>query len=326
MAEQPITWLVPIRNGMPYLPLTLESIANQTYRNHKILAWDDCSTDGSLEELHRWIPKRIPGCIFEGKSLRIGPCLAFLVEQADTELCARIDGDDVASPDRLERQAAYMAEHPQVAVLGSQTQFIDENGKDLPSWRLPCCDADARWLARYTSPVAHSAVLYRRSAVLAAGNYPAEFQFEDNAVWTRMSLMPFEFHNIPEALTKYRRTTTSGTGLIKDWLPPFRQIARSYASTIFPGVSNPDEAMELWEATHPHKRHAPARLRHLKILEKAAVAHARQVNKPDDYFLNCDAYIQQRYVVRRHILGRFGLGPVVRLRERVGRKHSVPVA
>src|SRR5579863_7830623 len=108
LEKLPVTWLISTKQSMPFLPLTLESIANQTYRNQKILAWDDCSTDGSLEELRRWIPSRIPGRIFAGKSLRLGPCLAYLVEQADTELCARIDGDDIAYPHRLERQVAYM--------------------------------------------------------------------------------------------------------------------------------------------------------------------------------------------------------------------------
>jgi glycosyltransferase involved in cell wall biosynthesis len=308
---------------MPFLPLTLASIANQTYTNHRILAWDDCSNDGTLEELHRWIPDRIPGRIFEGKSLRIGPCLAFLVEQADTELCARIDGDDIAHPHRLERQVAYMTEHPEVSMVGSQTQFIDSDGKELPSWKLPACDADARWLTRFTAPVAHSAVVYRRSTILAAGNYPSEFQFEDAALWTRMSVMKFEFHNIPEALTKYRRTTTSGTGLIKDWLAPFREIARAYGSTVFPGIPDPVQAMELWEATHPHQRSVAPKLWHLKALDRAAVAHARLVGKPDDYFLNCEAFKEQRYLLRRDILQRFGLGPLVHLRERLARKQSV---
>jgi glycosyltransferase involved in cell wall biosynthesis len=320
----PVTWLISVKNGMPFLPLTLESIANQTYANHKVLGWDDCSTDGSLDELHRWIPSRIPGRIFEGKSLRLGPCLAFLVEQADTEFCARIDGDDIAHPYRLERQVAYMMEHPEASVLGSQTQFIDAAGEELPSGKFPLCDADARWLARFTTPFAHSALIYRRSAVLAAGNYPAEFQFEDNGLWTRMSVMKFEFHNVPDVLTRYRRTDTSATGLIEDWLPPFREIAKAYASTIFPGIPDPRQAMELWEATHPHKRSLAPTLRHLKALDQAAVAHARQVGKPDDYFLNCDVYKEQRYIVRRDILKRYGLGPLIQMRERLARKAGVP--
>ena len=141
----PVTWLLSVKNNMPFLAETLRSIAEQTYRNHKILAWDDCSTDGSLEELQKWIPAVIPGKIFSGKSLRLGPCLAFLVEQADTELCARIDGDDIAVPHRLEKQVRYMLDHPEVAVLGSRMQVIDENGNELPSWAHPVDEAEINW-------------------------------------------------------------------------------------------------------------------------------------------------------------------------------------
>jgi cellulose synthase/poly-beta-1,6-N-acetylglucosamine synthase-like glycosyltransferase len=320
----PVTWLLSVKNGMPYLPLTLESIANQTYTNHKVLAWDDCSTDESIEELRRWIPSRIPGRIFEGKSLRLGPCLAFLVEQADTELCARIDADDIAQPYRLERQVAYMAEHPELGVLGSDAQLIDANGKELNLWHFPPNDADTRWLMRFNTRVLHPSLMFRRSAVLEAGNYP-DFKYEDCVLWTRMSVGKWEIQNIPEPLIKYRRTSTSGTGLIEDWVPVNRQVAQFCASIIFPGIPDGAQAMALWEATRLDKGKIQTKLRHLNALDKAAVAHARHVGKPDDYFLNCDGYKEQRYHVRRRILESFGLGILIRLRGRLARSGVRPL-
>jgi glycosyltransferase involved in cell wall biosynthesis len=316
--------MVSVKNGMPFVALTLESIANQTYTNQKILAWDDCSTDGSAEELHRWIPDRIPGRIFEGKSLRHGPCRTFLLEQADTELCAVLDADDMAYPHRLERQVAYMSEHPEVAVLGSYAQTIDADGRELGVWTYPPNDADARWQMRFDTRVLHPCIMFRRSAILAAGNYP-DFKWEDSALWTRMSVMNFEIHNIPEPLIKYRRTGTSTTGLIEDWVPVNRAVAQFCASTIFPGIPDSAQAMELWEATRLDKGKVRTKLRHLRALDRAAIAHARQVGKPDDYFLNCDAYKEQRYNVRRRILESFGLGPLIRLRGRFARKQRFPI-
>ena len=82
-SQQPVTWLMPVKNGMAYLRETLESIANQSYKNHKILVRDDGSTDGTGDELRRWIPSRIPGQIFSGSSSGVGRSLALLVEQAE---------------------------------------------------------------------------------------------------------------------------------------------------------------------------------------------------------------------------------------------------
>jgi hypothetical protein len=310
---------------MPFLPFTLESIANQTYTNQKILAWDDCSTDGSLEELKRWIPGRISGRIFQGKSLRHGLCRSILVEQADTELCAVIDGDDIAYPHRLERQVSFMTEHPEVSVLGSCAHLIDAEGNESGLWNFPTADADVRWQMRFNCRILHPSAMLRRSAILAAGNYP-DFRWEDAALWIRMSVMKFEFHNLPDALIQYRRTSTSTTGSIQDWVPLTREVAQFCASLMFPGIPDPARSMELWEATRLDKGNVKAEWRHLKALDQSAIAHARQVGKPDDYFLTCAAYKEQRYNLRRRILESLGLGPLIRLHARFARKQTFPVA
>src|SRR5437763_1462931 len=90
----PVTWLMPVKNGMPYLPHTLRSIEAQTYKNWRVLASDNGSTDGTLEELQRWIPSRLPGRIIADEPLSLGKSLARLVGKAETELCARSDVDD----------------------------------------------------------------------------------------------------------------------------------------------------------------------------------------------------------------------------------------
>ena len=162
-----------------------------------------------------------------------GPCRSLLVEQADTELCAVIDGDDIAYPHRLERQVAYMAEHPEISVLGSYAQGIDASGREEQLWKFPIGDADTRWQMRFSTQVLHPALMFRRSAILAAGNYP-DFKWEDSTLWARMSLMKFEFHNIPEPLIQYRRTSTSATGSIRDWLTLNRDVANFCASILFP--------------------------------------------------------------------------------------------
>src|ERR1700761_2736267 len=170
--SESITWIMPVKNGMPYLPLTLQSIAEQTYKNHSILVWDNGSTDGTLEELQRWIPARIPGVVVADRAMSVGRSLAALVETARTELCARIDADDINEPTRLEKQAAHMCAHPEIAALGSQVRLIDAHG--IPtggSWDCPTNDAEVRWLTRWQSGLTHPAVMFRKSAVLRAGNY-----------------------------------------------------------------------------------------------------------------------------------------------------------
>jgi glycosyltransferase involved in cell wall biosynthesis len=86
--DKRVNWLIPVRNGMPYLPETLTSIENQTYQGWGVLVWDDGSTDGTMEELKKWIPHRLPGQIMSGAPLGVGGALAKLVEASQTEYCA----------------------------------------------------------------------------------------------------------------------------------------------------------------------------------------------------------------------------------------------
>ncbi|HSU30236.1 MAG TPA: glycosyltransferase [Bryobacteraceae bacterium] len=314
-----VTWLMSVRNGMPYVSQTMASIAAQTYTNHKILVWDDCSTDGTLEVLREWIPHRIAGRIFAGRSMRLGPSLAFLVEQADTELCARIDADDVSMPDRLDKQVAFLAKHPGVGVLGAHVRVIDENGAEQEIWHYDTDEAELRWLSRWQARIPHTAVMFRRSVVLAGGNY-RDVKSEDQDLWFRLSLST-GMMNYPEILALYRRTSTSMCGRTWDWVPAQRQVAKDNASTLFPNINDPGEALALWEATHPDQLHlpGPVKYRQLAQFDRAAVLCARKAGAQDDYFTNTKAFRTQRWHLKLRIMVQLGFGPLMRLRMRIAR-------
>lgn len=314
----PVTWLLPVRNGMPYLTATLQSIAHQTYRNHKIIAWDNGSADGTVDELHRWIPSKIPGIVVDNRPMRLGPSLAAMVEMADTELCARMDGDDLNVLDRLEQQVAFLQSHPNIGVLGCQLELIDEHDRkiDDDTWGYPVHDADIRWTLRWRNQFAHNAVLFRRSVILAAGNYRDYQPYEDLDLWQRTANHT-EMHNLPRILVRYRRLASSSTGSVKSYIPTDRTAARLNASILFPGLPQVDRAMSLWEATHPLQLYSPSKFQHIKQLENAARLLAQKVRQPADYFTETDTFKEQYLRLRRRFFKRMGLMPLVRLREHV---------
>src|SRR5258708_4609867 len=90
-----VTWLLPVRNAMPFLPQALAGIAAQSCRGATVLAWDNGSTDGSVEVLREWIPARLPGRVEWARPLPLGLCRAEMVRLATTEYCACADADDV---------------------------------------------------------------------------------------------------------------------------------------------------------------------------------------------------------------------------------------
>jgi glycosyltransferase involved in cell wall biosynthesis len=202
--SEPVTWLLPVKNGMPYLPETLASIEAQTYRNWEVLAWDNGSTDGTVEELHKWIPLRLPGRAITKQPMGLGDSLATMVEQCETELCARIDADDVNVPERLEQQVTFLLAHPQVAVVGSQMHLLDEYGvnQGLFHW-LPLHHDDILHFMLHGNGIAHPSVLFRRSAILQAGNYRDVRPVEDYDLWLRVAVEQ-KLANIDVPLVYYR--------------------------------------------------------------------------------------------------------------------------
>jgi glycosyltransferase involved in cell wall biosynthesis len=316
--DSTVTWLMPVRNGMPYLPQTLRAIVEQSFTNHKILVWDNGSTDGTREELRRWIPARIPGRVISDQPMRLGRSLAALAEMANTELCARIDADDICHPQRLERQIAFLRANPEVGLLGCQVELIDERGqvKDEPGWVYPTADADLRWRTRWHTPFCHPSVMFRKSAVLKAGNYQDAQPFEDLDLAMRLANVT-EFANLPEKLLNYRRARTSSTGEISEFLSLDRGAARKNIALLFPGIQDPQRAMELWEATHPIQGNMKSRVQHIWQLERAATSLAEAVGKPSNYFTSTGAFRDQQYALKARAWRRFGLMPLVAIKARV---------
>jgi hypothetical protein len=164
--------------------------------------------------------------------------------------------------------------------------------------------------------------MFRRSAVLAAGNY-RDFQVEDFDLWMRMSLLT-EFHNLPETLVQYRRYSTSLTGQVEDFYPLERKTANLNAGILFIHTADPAKALALWSATHPYRAeqpnfprspfHALRAYRSMQRLENEAIELARHVGKEDSYFTRSEFFKEQRYILRRRILQSYGVQGMLRLR------------
>ncbi len=206
-----VTWLLPVLNGMPYIPETLASIAAQTFKNFEVIVWDNGSTDGTVEVLREWIPRKLPGRVVTGRPLDLGACLAEMVKLSASPYCARIDADDVNLPERLETQVAFLERNPGVAVVGTQVNHLSTTGAiGGPYHHLPLThEAIAIRLLREWS-VWHPTVLFRREVVLQAGNYLDERPVEDYSLWLRVARLG-RLANLPAALVNYRVHESSVT-------------------------------------------------------------------------------------------------------------------
>ena len=135
----------------------------------------------------------------------LGNALKICVENAQFDIIARMDSDDICLPYRFEKQLNYLESHPECDIVGGQmTEFIDTPDNIVGRREVPLCNADIYQFMRNRCALNHVTVMFRKDAVLKAGNYQDWFWNEDYYLWVRMMKNKCVFANLPEVLVNVR--------------------------------------------------------------------------------------------------------------------------
>jgi len=138
---------MPVYNCEKTLAAAVQSILHQTYENWELLVMEDGSTDGTLAVARSFSDPRIRVCSNESHK-GIVERLNEAVARSRGEYFARMDGDDVSYPERLERQVSYLERHPEIDLLGcGMVMFKDDGvafgGRPAPQTHEQICRAPA---------------------------------------------------------------------------------------------------------------------------------------------------------------------------------------
>ena len=134
-----------------------------------------------------------------GNALRIG------VENTKYDIVARMDSDDICSPNRFEKQLAFMEAHPSCDIVGGQiTEFIDTPDNIVGKRVVPCDNEAIYQYMRSQCALNQPTVMFKKRAVLEAGNYQDWFWNEDYYLWIRMMERGCVFANLPDVLVNMR--------------------------------------------------------------------------------------------------------------------------
>lgn len=127
------------------------------------------------------------------------------LEECSHPYVARMDSDDISHPERFKEQLSFLKTHPEIDVVGSSIQEFNFRVDDLMAVRqLPESHESLMSYARRRSPVNHASVMYKRDAVLEAGNYQNFLWNEDYHLWSRMIKNGSKFANIASPLLYVR--------------------------------------------------------------------------------------------------------------------------
>lgn len=199
----PLTVIMTVRNGEPFVREAVQSILTQTYRDFEFLVVDNGSTDSSIETVRSFRDPRVR-IIRLKRNIGRPQALNLALEEARGDYVAVQDADDVSFPTRLEKQMAYLNEHPEVALLGTWYQFINETGEVTNLFRPPVGQKEILDFVAYANPFAHSSVIYRRQLVRVVGAYPTDYvQAHDLFLWLQLSFR-FTVANLSEELVAIR--------------------------------------------------------------------------------------------------------------------------
>ncbi len=204
---------MPVYNGMPYLPLAVESILSQSFRDFELIVVDDCSTDDSLQYLKTITDKRL-NLISLQQNKGVTGALREGMARIRGKYIARLDADDIALPERLQVQIDFLDANPKYGLVGSSVSTMDSYGINLSQNSRAIDDLEIRWKMLFKNPFVHSTVVFRKSIIDSFGLNYVELHAEDYHLWNNV-LQHTEACILKDILVHYRIhnkswTTTKG--------------------------------------------------------------------------------------------------------------------
>lgn len=197
-----ISVIMGIYNCASTLPDALDSIIKQTFTNWEMILCDDGSTDHTLKvalEYREKYPDKII-VLQNEENLGLNKTLNRCLEQAKGVYIARMDGDDLCSPERFQEEIDVLEREPEIAIVSTDMKFFDETGVwgEISHPEYP---KNKDFL--HGSPFCHAPCMVRKKAYDAVGGYSTGtklLRVEDYHLWVKMYKEGFKGKNIHKAL------------------------------------------------------------------------------------------------------------------------------
>lgn len=224
-----VSVLMSVYNGEPYISDAIESILSQTFKAFEFIIIDDGSTDRSCDIIEKYKANDPRIILVKQTNQGLVSSLNKGLGIARSPLIARMDADDIALEERLEKQVLFINSHPDVLALGTAIRLIDQANKPIKDIVFPTRSEQLLPLMKKSNQMAHPSVLFSRDAVIEIGGYREILQYaEDYDLWLRLSEIG-RIENLSEVLLLYRDHTSniSKTHNLKQWMAT---LCAKYAS------------------------------------------------------------------------------------------------
>jgi glycosyltransferase EpsE len=202
-----ISILMGIYNCAATLPEAIDSILAQTCTDWELILCDDGSKDNTYavaQVYQAQHPHRIK-LLQNNRNMGLNHTLNRCLAAAEGEFIARMDGDDISLPNRLETELQFLLSHPEYAIVSSGMIYFDEHG----DWGTGGIMSETPVPSQLVHGTVHchAPCMVRREAMLQVGGYSEDtklLRVEDWHLWLKMYAAGFRGYNLPQALYKMR--------------------------------------------------------------------------------------------------------------------------
>lgn len=189
-----------------HLEIALKSMFSQTIVSDDIVIIEDGELNKDLETVIKKYEMMSPdtvNVIRRKENKGLGYSLNEGIIACKHEIIARMDSDDYSVEDRCEKQLIKISEG--YDLIGSNIDEFEVTPENVVTTKkMPRSFEEIKKYAKYRNPFNHPSVMYKKQAVLAAGNYVSLYRLEDYDLWVRMIANGSKCCNIDESLVKMR--------------------------------------------------------------------------------------------------------------------------
>ena len=198
-----VTVLLSVYNDERFIGEAIDSILSQTFKDFELLIVDDASIDGTIDIIQNYKDPRVR-LVINKENIDITRSLNKGLKLAKGKYIARLDSDDVSTPERLEKQFNFLENNKDYAAVGSRTEYIDEDGNHIGYWKQEISAEEIFYALSYRCCLTSSSMMFNKEIISKMGNYDeSSSHAEDYEIFYRIS-RKHKIYVIPEYLIKYR--------------------------------------------------------------------------------------------------------------------------
>lgn len=207
MVEFSVLMSVYKNENPEWFKTAVKSVVEQTAKPDEIVIVQDGLLSDALYSMCDELQQSYPEVRYLrlDKNYGLGMALHYGVLTCKNELIARMDTDDIAVGNRFELQLQEFYKYPDLDICGGYIAEFEDTSDEAVSTRVvPCAMKDIIEYCKRRNPFNHMTVMFRKSAVLAAGNYRPFYLMEDYYLWYRMIKSGCNMSNLDKAIVNVR--------------------------------------------------------------------------------------------------------------------------